>query len=309
MITVILLAWCGLLQLLVMVKVFKGWSKWMKLSPIAIYVIANLTLIIPMNFGAPQGAAIVVKPYLPIVAEVSGSVASVDIKSTQPVKAGDVLFTIDDALYRNTLAKTEAQLVLAEQRLQQAVTLAVKGVGRAVDTQRYTAEVDALKAQRNIDQINLDNTQVRAPADGSVPALTLQPGTQLSAYGAPAMSFVVAHQGALLVQIKQGHVRHIRLGDPVEIIFKAQPGEVYSGKVMKVADAGSQALVGPSGKGLEFFAIENEPVWVNVQLDDSKVDLFPGAIGSVAIYTDRFPASQPFRKLTLRMENWLNYLR
>jgi multidrug resistance efflux pump len=309
MITVILLAWCGLLQLLVMVKVFKGWSKWMKLSPIAIYVIANLTLIIPMNFGAPQGAAIVVKPYLPIVAEVSGSVASVDIKSTEPVKAGDVLFTIDDALYRNTLAKTAAELVLAEQRLQQATTLDERGVGRAVDTQRYTAEVDALKAQRNIDQINLDNTQVRAPADGSVPALTLQPGTQLSAYGAPAMSFVVAHQGALLVQIKQGHVRHIRLDDPVEIIFKAQPGEVYSGKVMKVADAGSQALVGPSGKGLEFFAIEDEPVWVNVQLDDSKVDLFPGAIGSVAIYTDRFPASQPFRKLTLRMENWLNYLR
>jgi len=309
MITVILLAWCGLLQLLVMVKVFKGWSKWMKLSPIAVYVIANLTLIIPMNFGAPQGAAIVVKPYLPIVAEVSGSVASVDIKSTQPVKAGDVLFTIDDALYRNTLAKTEAQLVLAEQRLQQAVTLAVKGVGRAVDTQRYTAEVDALKAQRNIDQINLDNTQVRAPADGSVPALTLQAGTQLSAYGAPAMSFVVAHKGALLVQIKQGHVRHIKLGDQAEITFKAQPGEVYSGKVMKVADAGSQALVAPSGKGLEFFAIEDEPVWVNVQLDDSKVDLFPGAIGSVAIYTDRFPASQPFRKLTLRMENWLNYLR
>ena len=308
MILVILLSWMGLLQLLVTVGVFKGWAKWMKLSPIVIYVAANVAFIIPMNFGAPQGTAIAVKPYLPIVPQVSGPVSEVLVTSAEPIRSGDVLFTIDDRIYRNTLDKSEAQLRLAEQRLQQAEELFDSGAGREADIQKYSAEVDALRAQRNIDQINLENTKAVAPSDGVVPSVTLQAGSQLTAYAQPAMSFVKDGEGVIGVQIRQSHIRHICVGDAAEMIFKAQPGEVYAGKVIKIMAASSQALVAPSGKGFEYFAIDDEPVWVSVQLDEGNEDLYPGAIGTVAIYTNKFAVSQLFRKITLRMSNWMNYL-
>jgi multidrug resistance efflux pump len=278
------------------------------LSPIAIWAAANVAFIIPMNFGAPQGTAIAVKPYLPIVPQVSGLVSEVLVSSASPVKSGEILFTIDDGIYRNALAKSEAQLRLAEQRLQQANELFDGGIGREADIQSYSSEVDALSAQRNIDQINLDNTKVFAPADGVVPSVTLQIGSQLTAYGQPAMSFVKDGEGAIGVQIKQSHIRHIRVGDEAEVIFKANPGEVFSGKVIKIMSASSQALVAPSGKGFEYFAIDDEPVWVTVQLDEGNEDLYPGAVGTVAIYTNKFAVSQLFRKITLRMSNWMNYL-
>jgi hypothetical protein len=50
MITVIILAWMGFLWALVKIGVFKKWSTWMKWSPAAVYVLANLFLLVPMNF-------------------------------------------------------------------------------------------------------------------------------------------------------------------------------------------------------------------------------------------------------------------
>jgi multidrug resistance efflux pump len=308
MILIILLSWMGLLQLLVTVGVFKGWAKWMKLSPIAIWAAANVAFIIPMNFGAPQGPAIAVRSYLPIVPQVSGPVSAVLATSGEPVREGDILFTIDDGIYRNSLDKTDAKLRLAEQRLQQAEELFDGGIGREADIQTYSSEVDALSAQRNIDQFNLNNTKVFAPADGVVPSVTLQKGSQLTAYGQPAMSFVKDGEGAIGVQIKQSHIRNVRVGDKAEVIFKARPGDVFAGKVIKIMTASSQALVAPSGKGFEYFAIDDEPVWVTVQLDEGNDNIYPGAIGTVAIYTNKFAVSRLFRKITLRMSNWMNYL-
>jgi membrane fusion protein (multidrug efflux system) len=57
-----------------------------------------------------------------ISADVTGRVLTVNVRESQPVKRGDVLFTIDPETFRITLAEREAALASARQQAAQATT-------------------------------------------------------------------------------------------------------------------------------------------------------------------------------------------
>ena len=57
-------------------------------------------LFIPMNWGAPQGPALVARNSVAIVPDVAGEVIEVPVEANTPLKAGDVLFRIDPMPFR-----------------------------------------------------------------------------------------------------------------------------------------------------------------------------------------------------------------
>jgi len=85
-----------LLFLLVHFKIVRFNLFW-KLSPFIVMVLVLFGLLIPMNWGAPQGSAIVVRNAVSIVPSVAGEVTDVPVIANAPLKAGDVLFKIDPA--------------------------------------------------------------------------------------------------------------------------------------------------------------------------------------------------------------------
>ena len=66
-----------------------------KSSPFIVLLLLNIGLFIPMGWGAPQGPALVVRNAVSIVPDVAGEVTEVPVSANTPLKAGDVLFTID----------------------------------------------------------------------------------------------------------------------------------------------------------------------------------------------------------------------
>ena len=87
-----------LLFLLVHFKIVRFNLFW-KLSPFIVLVLLLFGLLIPMNWGAPQGSAIVVRNAVAVVPSVAGEVIEVPVVANTPLKAGDLLFKIDpDAL-------------------------------------------------------------------------------------------------------------------------------------------------------------------------------------------------------------------
>src|SRR5690349_16843115 len=52
-----------------------------------------------------------------IAPDISGTITTVSVDDNQPVKKGDILFTIDDAPYKIALQKSEADLVAAETKI------------------------------------------------------------------------------------------------------------------------------------------------------------------------------------------------
>ena len=131
-------------------------------------LLLNLRLFIPMGWGAPQGAAVVVRNSVAIVPDVAGEVAEVPVSANAPLKTGDVLFRIDPTPFDAQVKAINAQLKLSATRLSQMTQLFERDSGRGFDVEQRQSEVDQLKAQLESAQWNLDKTVVRAPADGYV---------------------------------------------------------------------------------------------------------------------------------------------
>jgi len=120
--------------------------------------------------------------------------------------------------------------------------------GRAFDVQERQASVDQLTAQLAGAQYNLDQTVVRAPADGYVTNLALRKGARVAALPlAPVMAFIDASDTIVGVQIQQIDARYIERGQNVEITFKFIPGPSVTGKVVDVLQAISTGQVQASG--------------------------------------------------------------
>ena len=90
-----------------------------KVSPAIVLVLLLFGLFIPMGWGAPSGPAVVIRPSVPIVADVAGEVIDVPVAANAPLRAGDVLFRIDPLPYQSQVDALAAQLRFEELRLAQ----------------------------------------------------------------------------------------------------------------------------------------------------------------------------------------------
>ncbi len=300
--------WLAFLQVLVMLKILKGWSLWMKLSPLVIYLSVMAIIFIPMNFGAPVGKSIVMKNSVQIAPAVSGLVIEVaDIVGRKHIDKGELLFQIGKVPYQSRVDQLEAQLELATIRQEQAKQLVKKRAGRVGDVQKYDAEVKSLEAQLSKAQLELDYTSVRAPVDGYVPTVLLRPGTWVNT-GVPVMQLIEESKQVLGVQIDQINLRHVMNGQNAEAIFKLYPGKVFNAKVIAVIQTNPEGLLTPSGEVLAATEIQSAPSWVALQLEDD-IELPAGATGQATIFTEEFGKSHAIRKIMLRMDTWLNYVK
>jgi multidrug resistance efflux pump len=268
-------------------------------------------LFIPMGWGAPQGAAVVVRQSVPIVPNVAGEVIDVPVDPNKPLNAGDVLFKIDPVPFESQVGALEAQLKFAELRLSQFSQLQRADSGRAFDVEQRQAEVDQLKAQLEGAKYNLDSTTVRAPSEGYVTNLALRKGARVASLPlSPVMAFIDTTETIVGVEIPQIDARYIRPGQDVEVTFKFIPGRVYTGKVVSVLQAISTGQVQASGLAVTPKQVQSAPFIVRVTLDDAEVArrLPAGSTGEAAIFTDRVKASHVIRKVLLRQVAILNYV-
>lgn len=310
MIVVLLNLYLALLFILVKLRVVPFNLFW-KVSPVIVLLLLLVGLFIPMNWGAPQGPALVVRQSIAIVPDVAGEVIDVPVAANTPLKAGEILFKIDPTPYRSQLKALEAQYKLQEQRLSQMTQLQSTGSGRAFDVEQRQAEADQLKAQLEGAQWNLDKTVIRAPADGYVTNLALRKGARVSNLPlSPVMSFVDTADTIIGVEINQIDARYIAPGQPVELTFKFAPGQVFPGQVESVLQAISTGQAQVSGAAVTPIAIQSAPFVVRVKLDDQAfaASLPAGATGDAAIFTDRVKAAHIIRKVLLRQIAILNYV-
>lgn len=310
MIVVLLNVYLALLFILVKLRIVPFNLFW-KVSPVLVLLLLLIGLFIPMNWGAPQGAALVIRNSVAIVPDVAGEVIDIPVQANQPLKAGDILFRIDPTPFQSQADAIRAQLKFQETRLAEMTQLQTHGTGRAFDVEERQASVDQLRAQLVGAEWNLEKTTVRAPAGGFVTNLALRNGARVSSLPlSPVMSFVDTAETVIGVEINQINARYIAAGQPVELTFKFAPGQVYTGKVESVLQAIATGQVQVSGAAATPRAIQAAPFVVRVKLDDQAfaASLPAGATGEAAIFTDRVKAAHIIRKVLLRQVAILNYV-
>lgn len=310
MIVVLLNTYLALLFILVKLRIVPFNLFW-KVSPVLVLLLLLIGLFIPMNWGAPQGGALVVRNSVAIVPDVAGEVVDVPVQPNRPLKAGEVLFRIDPVPFQAQVDAITAQLAFQETRLAEMAQLQTHGTGRTFDVEERQAAVDQLKAQLVGARWNLEKTTVRAPADGYVTNLALRKGARVGNLPlSPVMAFIDTSDTIVGVEINQLDARYIAQGQPVELTFKWAPGTIQTGKVESVLQAVATGQVQTSGAAVMPTAVRAAPFVVRVKLDDETFSrsLPAGSAGDAAIFTERVKAAHVIRKVLLRQIAITNYI-
>ena len=205
---------------------------------------------------------------------------------------------------RNTVV-VQADAQLADARATESkAQLALDSV---IDGENTT--VLQVRAQLRQTEINLSYTIVAAPADGFVTNLQLREG-YLARAGQPVMSFVDTSERYLVAALSQNVVRHVEVGNDVEVALQLYPGRILNGTVESIIWASGEGQSDPSGSLPNIDAIEGgTALAVRVTFPDvpQSLALPVGGGGRAAIYTDKGKPFRIIRKVIIRMYTWLNY--
>jgi multidrug resistance efflux pump len=144
---------------------------------------------------------------------------------------------------------------------------------------------------------------------GYVTNLALRKGARVTGQS-PVMAFIDTSETIFGVEIQQISARYVEVGQPVEITFKAFPGQVFTGKVETVLQAIATGQSQPGGLAVMPSEFQAAPFIVRITLDDRETAkrLPAGSTGLAAIFTDRVNASHVIRKVVLRQMAILNYV-
>lgn len=206
-----------------------------------------------------------------------------------------------------TLLVARAQLTAAEANVEKAR----QDLGEEGDDNSRI-----LQAQAALDaaELDLSRTTVRAPADGLLTDVRVDRGNFASA-GSPQMTFIGIHNIWVQADYTENNLGNIDAGDPVELVFDALPGRVFSGRIggigfgVDVADAplGSLPTIQNNREWLR--DAQRFPVQVEFDLSDSKDRLAVrvGAQASVITYTGEHWLFNTTGKIYIRIVSILTY--
>ena len=209
---------------------------------------------------------------------------------------------------RQTLKAAEAALDQAQSN-EIGARLAYKSEIGGINT-----KVAQLQAQLLSAQYDLAQTTVVAPADGYTTGVTLEPGQRVGVVRTGSvLNFVVKDQTKLVAWINQIYIRHVKPGQPAEVVLQLYPGKTLKATVDAIVLMSETGQLKPSGDVPGQPAGQRPPGEYAVVLkmkDTAKLFLgVPGgAVGTSAIYTDSARATQIIRKVMVRMQAWKNYI-
>ncbi|MDJ0389759.1 HlyD family secretion protein [Roseomonas sp. E05] len=239
-----------------------------------------------------------------IAPDVSGFVAEVLVSDNAVVHKGDPLFRLDRARFALALqqaaAVVESRAATLERARRDERRYDRLDEGIVSVQRRDQAQAEAAAAQgawqeaiaaRDLAKLNLERTEVHAPADGTITNLTLRPGAYVAS-GSPVMALVDASSLHVQGYFEETKLARIHAGDPVEVRLMGLPDRPLSGHVESIAGgiadreqtSGLIANVNPTFSWVRL--AQRIPVRVRLDQVPEGVRLIPGRTATVTVMPD-----------------------
>jgi RND family efflux transporter MFP subunit len=240
---------------------------------------------------------------VPIAPDVSGLVTDVRVRDNEVVKTGQVLLVIDPSRYRIALELADADVEkqtaeFNEAKREDRRNRSMPDVVATESTEQGMARVEQLhagvkqaEAARDLAALNLERTLVRAPVDGTVTNVDLQPGVYLNA-GKAAMALVSASSLRVEGYFEETKLPAVNVGDPASIYLMGVASEIR-GHVESIAGGvedrermgsnGQLANVNPAFTWVRL--AQRIPVRIAIDSVPPGVRLVPGQTASVEVHS------------------------
>jgi multidrug resistance efflux pump len=211
-------------------------------------------------------------------------------------------FQLQEAV--STIGQLEAGLRAARAR-KQGIELRIASQIDGVDS----AVVQVQQSLRSAEW-NLQQTEVRAPDDGIVTALTLRAGSRVTDSNS-AVAFVPHRSRELTGVFSQTSAHALQVGNPVFVALRGQPGEYFE-TVIDVVLPGTGEGTLPTTGPLPLLSqpLGSKSVVVGLKLPDNLPEHVTklGASGSALMITPEAGPIEPLAKIIFWIKRYMNYL-
>jgi multidrug resistance efflux pump len=181
-----------------------------------------------------------------IAPDVSGLVSEVLVRDNQDVRKGQVLFRIDPVRFQYALQQATASVTAKESAAQEAARemnryrqLTSLEVSTEEQQQSSAKAIEAAAAyqqavaDRNVAQLNLDRSEVRASVDGTVTNFSMRPGDYVTA-GAPIFALIDSDSIYVVGYFEETKLPQIREGDRARVRLMGE-SQIIEGHVQSIA--------------------------------------------------------------------------
>lgn len=236
-------------------------------------------------------------PVVMLAAKVPGYIVDVKVVEGQKVKSGDILAEIDSRDYQNTLKQVQSELSSLESRRRDAERnyqrISELYKQSAVSTQQYDtatanysevkSKYEAVSAQVDQAKLNLENTKIKAPMDGSIAKKSVEVG-QLASAGVPLIGFVGGSERWVMANFKETEIGSIKVGNSVDVEIDAIGGKSYHGSVsaLSAATGATFTLLPPDNATGNFTkVVQRVPVKIKLEnLADADLELLRAGLSA-----------------------------
>jgi membrane fusion protein (multidrug efflux system) len=199
--------------------------------------------------------------------EVAGRIAQIGFRDGQPVRRGQLLIGLDASVNQAEVAQARAEFELAQSNLRRTEDLARKNFISSSAQEQAASTVQVSEAKLKLAEARLAKMQIVAPFDGVVGIRNVSVGD----YVKDGTDLVNVEDVGILkadFRLPERHFTQIRVGQPVEVMADAVPGERFLGAI----DA-TNPRIDASGRSLE----------VRARLSNQERKLRPGMFVRVRV--------------------------
>ncbi|WP_230473842.1 efflux RND transporter periplasmic adaptor subunit [Dyella choica] len=245
----------------------------------------------------------VVADIVPVATDVAGLVTQVCVHDNQTVQQGQVLLVIDPSRYSLALQQAQANVGNLRASLAQAVredrrNRSMTNVVASEVIEQGQTKVEQLRmalaqavAARDLAQLNLDRTVIRAPVSGQVANMTLQPGIYMTV-GKAALALVDTPSLRVEGYFEETKLQRIHVGDAVSVHLMGVSGTLR-GHVQSIASAiedrertGDVARLANVNPAFTWVRLAQRiPVRVVIDYVPAGIRLVPGQTATVVVHS------------------------
>lgn len=165
--------------------------------------------------------------------EITGRIAEIGFKEGQPVEKGQLLFALDDSVYRAESDQARASHTLAKRNADRAAELFGKNLVSQADRDTAAANLDVSAANLALAEARLAKTRISAPFAGVAGLRMVSPG-DLVREGQDLVNLEDLSTIKLDFRLAEAALQAISVGQKLDVLVDAYPGQRFSGEVYAI---------------------------------------------------------------------------